>query len=783
MELPTAATRGVSHLLQIGNFDRNWTTPGTHWPAAFPVTPYWFKNVIGQVFDPDTNWNRATISGNPNYSFYDSAAAGPGAQFSNFANLTYRSTLNGANDPTRKYSIEPYFVDGTRRQHVVYEAAWPTNLGIDVKVRAHGFAAPNWNNLNDFVVIEVQLKNTGFLDMDMNGVAEQIDHDIKAIALQIEGQSYMSVSSYGTGARVNDIVPTTIARQAGWVDDPDPAGAPWAFSMVFPSATTYNPSPGAGNIDLGFNGGTTKPYTDIHHGWVMIDVKSGGLPADRAQATAGLPSKSTIFGTHPIGIGAERGWYATAGSSKWAGFTNDPRKMFYVTTGAYYQDGGKKSHATAFDSLNLSPNPKFFSAGTPGNPLTFVPKPILSRTRPDGDFKSSGKFDQVSFEDGSADSATLYPNGWGKWTAGCSNTENFDGDMFSGVGPFSIPKDSTITVVFATVAGYRLEGIQRSVRAARWGYENNFQLPPPPPVLDMTVSVKSVASISLDWDNIAQSDPEFAGYKIWRSAKRDTLNYLDEGIRVVDRYQEQMSPGPRPSSVFKPVNPKFDASAKSLGTALHGQYQPDTWGTWKLLKVIPKAGLGALAGSSLPGYAYTWNDSAIVSGTSYWYYVSAFKEGTYAGPGGETTDRIETHSLNRNGASGLWVKTFPFAPANANYPKDAAGKKAIGAAIVGGTVSVRDQKPIVPAAYQLCQNYPNPFNPTTTIRYTIVDRQSTTILVYDLLGREVSTLVNEVKQPGSYSVQFDASGLAGGVYFYRLSAGAHVGTRAMLLLK
>ena len=778
-----ASTRGVSHVIQLGNFDRNWTTPGTHWPAAFPLTPYWYKNVMGQVFDPDTNWNRATMVGQPNNSYY-AVAAPPGAQYSNFANLTYRSTLNGANDPNRTYSIEPYFVDGARRQHVVYEAAWPTNLGIDVKVRAHAFAAPNWNNLNDFVVIELQLKNTGYMDINMNGAAEQLNHDIKAIAIQVEAQSYMSISSYGTGARAfNDLGATAISRQAGWVDDLDPAGAPWAFSMVFPSATTYNPATGSGNIDLGFNGGTTKPYTDIHHGWVMIDVKSGGLPTDRAQSTSNLSSKQTIFGTHPVGSGPERGWYATGGSSRWAGLTDDPRKMFYISTGAFYQDGGRKSHTLVFDSLNLAPNANFFSGGTPGDPLTFVPKAALNRTRPDGDFKSSGTFDQVSFENGSADSTTLYPNGWGKWTAGCSNTENFDGDMFSGVGPFSIPCDSTITIVLATVGGYRLEGIQRSVRAARWAYENNYQIPVPPPLPDLSVSVRSAPSISLDWDNAAQADPEFAGYKIWRASKRDTLNYLDEGMRVVDRYQEQMSAGPRPSSVFKPVNPKFDAFARTLGGSVQGKYQPDTWGTWKLIKVIPKADLGTVAPSGVPGYTYTWNDDAVVSGASYWYYLSAFKEGTYVGPGAEIATRIESHSTNRNGASGLWVKTFPFAPLNANYPKDAAGKKAIGAAIVSGTVSVQDEEPTLPAVYGLDQNYPNPFNPATVIAYRLPVAAVVKLAVYDMLGREVALLVNEVKAPGTYTTQFDGAGLASGTYVYRLAAGGHVESRKMLLIR
>lgn len=88
----------------------------------------------------------------------------------------------------------------------------------------------------------------------------------------------------------------------------------------------------------------------------------------------------------------------------------------------------------------------------------------------------------------------------------------------------------------------------------------------------------------------------------------------------------------------------------------------------------------------------------------------------------------------------------------------------------------------IPAGFRL-SNYPNPFNPTTTIQFTIVDRQPTIVRVYDLLGREVSTLVNEVKEPGTYTVQFDGSGLSSGAYFTRVSAGGYAATRRMLLVK
>jgi photosystem II stability/assembly factor-like uncharacterized protein len=89
----------------------------------------------------------------------------------------------------------------------------------------------------------------------------------------------------------------------------------------------------------------------------------------------------------------------------------------------------------------------------------------------------------------------------------------------------------------------------------------------------------------------------------------------------------------------------------------------------------------------------------------------------------------------------------------------------------------------IPGGLALFQNYPNPFNPMTSIQFSIEKSQFTILTVYDLFGREVATLVNERKAPGRYMVQFDGSGLASGVYFYRLQAGDFVQTRTLLLLR
>ena len=85
--------------------------------------------------------------------------------------------------------------------------------------------------------------------------------------------------------------------------------------------------------------------------------------------------------------------------------------------------------------------------------------------------------------------------------------------------------------------------------------------------------------------------------------------------------------------------------------------------------------------------------------------------------------------------------------------------------------------------YKLGDNYPNPFNPSTKIGFQIADFGLVTLKVYDVLGREVATLVDAVKQPGTFTVQFDAGNLASGVYYYRIQAGQFSAARKMLLMR
>jgi len=90
---------------------------------------------------------------------------------------------------------------------------------------------------------------------------------------------------------------------------------------------------------------------------------------------------------------------------------------------------------------------------------------------------------------------------------------------------------------------------------------------------------------------------------------------------------------------------------------------------------------------------------------------------------------------------------------------------------------------LTPDTYNLAQNYPNPFNPSTTISWQSPIGSHQTLKIYDVLGNEVATLVNEYREAGRYEVTFDATQLASGIYLYKLQAGSFIETKKMILLK
>jgi N-acetylneuraminic acid mutarotase len=100
-----------------------------------------------------------------------------------------------------------------------------------------------------------------------------------------------------------------------------------------------------------------------------------------------------------------------------------------------------------------------------------------------------------------------------------------------------------------------------------------------------------------------------------------------------------------------------------------------------------------------------------------------------------------------------------------------------------GINAVEQPKNLLPKDFKLYQNYPNPFNPLTLINYSVPKSGLVSIKVFDVLGREVTTLINENKPVGNYSVQFNAAKLTSGVYFYRMQAGDFAQTKKLIMMK
>ena len=102
----------------------------------------------------------------------------------------------------------------------------------------------------------------------------------------------------------------------------------------------------------------------------------------------------------------------------------------------------------------------------------------------------------------------------------------------------------------------------------------------------------------------------------------------------------------------------------------------------------------------------------------------------------------------------------------------------------GSPVSVEDENTLQsPVTFNLLQNHPNPFNPSTIIQYTVSSRQFISIKIFDVLGNEIATLVNEEKPEGNYEIKFDASRLSSGVYFCNMQSGSFIETKKMILLR
>ncbi|MBI4810385.1 MAG: T9SS type A sorting domain-containing protein [Ignavibacteriales bacterium] len=151
------------------------------------------------------------------------------------------------------------------------------------------------------------------------------------------------------------------------------------------------------------------------------------------------------------------------------------------------------------------------------------------------------------------------------------------------------------------------------------------------------------------------------------------------------------------------------------------------------------------------------------------------------------------------------VADIHFVISSGPYDLDDGATKMLGFALVGGEsvlelqttaeaasskwtyikklVNVDDKNTSIPTVFTLKQNYPNPFNPMTTIDYDLPKVSTVLLRIFDVLGREITTLVNKEQVAGKYSVPFDASHLASGLYFYRLDTGEFSDVKKLMLVR
>jgi serine protease len=282
---------------------------------------------------------------------------------------------------------------------------------------------------------------------------------------------------------------------------------------------------------------------------------------------------------------------------------------------------------------------------------------------------------------------------------------------------------------------------------------------------DSLASVNNKVGLSITMRSYAFSDPADSKYVILqynlKNNTKNSLNNLYAGVFLdwdVGNYDANVS--------------KYDFS-RSLGYCYDAGAGPSTRREY--------LGIVALDGAS--GFRSLVRDSTDLTRPSKWDWLSGGFKKTQAGP----TDIHQVISAGPYalGAGATRVVAFALVAgdsslANIQQSADAAKRRW---QTIATTVGIGDNTAATPTTYQLAQNYPNPFNPTTTLQFQVPQKSFVSLKVFDLLGRELATLVNEERQAGIYRVTWNASKLPSGVYFYRLRAGNFVETKKMVFAK
>ena len=275
-----------------------------------------------------------------------------------------------------------------------------------------------------------------------------------------------------------------------------------------------------------------------------------------------------------------------------------------------------------------------------------------------------------------------------------------------------------------------------------------------------------VLSFAIDWRGIIFAGT--GGNGIWRTSD-DGDNWTQAGLTGLSVFCLTVNPV---GSILAGTNKGIYASTDSgitwsrrllesenispIWTAPSGTLFASDWSTSTLFRSTDN-GNSWTAISNAPAQV-----SSFASNSTGTLYIGSYGTGVY-----ESTDDGESWNKRNDGLTDLWIGSLAVAPSGQVY---AGGQEGDLYAISNSTTPLRRSAKGIPEVFTLYQNYPNPFNPSTTISYDLPKRAHVLITIYDVLGRNVRTLVNEESPAGSYRVTFDASNLPSGVYFYRLNA-------------
>ncbi|MCB0287509.1 MAG: T9SS type A sorting domain-containing protein [Calditrichaeota bacterium] len=226
-------------------------------------------------------------------------------------------------------------------------------------------------------------------------------------------------------------------------------------------------------------------------------------------------------------------------------------------------------------------------------------------------------------------------------------------------------------------------------------------------------------------------------------------------------------------------NPQFAIGSVSV---INGEFYGATYGMYKL----DATNQWVLYNNGWPGSAPFWATGKSIASngqTVFAYAQGLFEASVYqSNDAGNSWSTVAT-GLPTSGTLGL--DDFLVADqhyAYCYYRSLNAAEFGIYRALLSPT-AIADDETALPGKFNLAQNYPNPFNPSTTISYQLPNANRVKLSVYDMLGREIQTLVNEQQNAGQHTVQFDAQQLPSGVYFYSIDAGNFQATRKMLLIE